>query len=126
MLSKAQIEGAKTAELEGLRRRLDAELTRRELAERKQGRRLVEERPHGAGTLRSEMVRCGKDRCKKCSEGGGHGAYWYSYARKNGKLTSKYIGKKLPPEMVGPRRIEIVHVDPEPTREVSYRLVQDE
>lgn len=98
MLTGTQIGGAKTAELENLRGRIDVELARRELAGREPapGRQVVEERPHGAGTLRLERVRCGKERCKKCAVGEGHGPYWYLYLRKNGKLASKYLGKIIP------------------------------
>jgi hypothetical protein len=44
------------------------------------------------------MVKCGKDRCKKCERGEGHGPYWYLYFRRNGKLISRYIGKTEDPE----------------------------
>jgi hypothetical protein len=101
MLTKTQITTATTAELEELRNRIEAELTRRELAEREptEGRQVVEEKPASAGTLRLEMVKCSKVRCKKCREGGGHGPYWYLYFRRNGKLTSRYIGKMIPDEL---------------------------
>jgi hypothetical protein len=81
--------------------RIDAELTRRELAEREhpRGHRVVDERPAKAGTLRLEMVKCGKERCKKCREGPAHGPYWYLYYRRNGKLASRYIGKRVPAEL---------------------------
>jgi hypothetical protein len=101
MLTKTQITTAYTAELEDLRNRIEAELTNRELAEQDpaKGRRVVEERPASAGTLRLEMVKCGKERCKKCERGEGHGPYWYLYFRRNGKLTSRYIGKMIPDEL---------------------------
>jgi hypothetical protein len=101
MLTRTQIENATTAELEELRDRIEAELARRELADREtpESRAIVEERPHRTGTLRRELVRCGKDRCKKCAKGPAHGPYWYLYFRRNGKLTSRYIGKELPAEM---------------------------
>jgi hypothetical protein len=100
MLTKTQITTATTAELEGLRNSIEAELARRELAERElaPGRQVVEERPATAGTLRLEMVKCGKARCKKCERGEGHGPYWYLYVRRNGKLISRYIGKTEDPE----------------------------
>jgi hypothetical protein len=84
-----------------LRNRLEAELARRELAKREPaaGRQVVEEKPASAGTLRLEMVKCGKERCKKCAEGPAHGPYWYLYFRKNGKLISRYIGKIIPDEL---------------------------
>jgi hypothetical protein len=101
MLTPTQLQNATTPELEALRNRIEAELTRRELAEREpiDGRRVVEERPGSAGTLRSEMVKCGKTRCRKCERGEGHGPYWYLYFRRNGKLTSRYIGKMIPEEL---------------------------
>ena len=103
MLTKTQIRTAQTSQLVDLRNRIEAELARRELAEREppEGRRLVEERPASAGTLRLEMVKCGKERCKKCERGEGHGPYWYLYFRHNGKLTSRYIGKLIPDELRG-------------------------
>jgi hypothetical protein len=101
MLTDTQIRTAHTSELETLRNRIEAELARRELAHREptESRQVVEERPASTGTLRLEMVKCGKTRCKKCREGGGHGPYWYLYFRRNGKLTSRYIGKRIPEEL---------------------------
>jgi len=85
MLTKTQITTATTAVLEHLRNRIEAELGQRELAVQEPiiGRQVVEERPALAGTLRLEMVKCGKDRCKKCERGEGHGPYWYLYFRRN-------------------------------------------
>lgn len=56
--------------------------------------------PIGAQTLdnktyRLESVRCGKEKCR-CTRGRLHGPYWYSYTREKDKVTSQYIGKKLP------------------------------
>jgi hypothetical protein len=101
MLTPTQLANATTAELEALRNRIEGELTRRELAQREpvENRRVVEERPASAGTLRSEMVKCGKQRCRKCREGPAHGPYWYLYFRRNGKLASRYIGKMIPEEL---------------------------
>jgi hypothetical protein len=81
-----------------LRNRIEAELTHRELEKQEpaQGRQVVEEKLHSTGTLRLEMVKCGKDRCKKCERGEGHGPYWYLYFRRNVKLVSRYIGKMIP------------------------------
>jgi len=67
--------------------------------ERPAGRVGEEERPASAGTLRLEMVKCGKERCKKCREGPAHGPYWYLYFRKNGRLKSRYIGKMIPDDL---------------------------
>ncbi len=101
MLTETQLRTARTGELEELRNRIEVELARREPADREppEGRQVVKEKPHGAGTLRLEMVKCGKERCRKCAEGPGHGPYWYLYLRRNGKLTSRYIGKMLPDEL---------------------------
>jgi hypothetical protein len=46
-------------------------------------------------TYRLEGVRCGKENCK-CASGKLHGPYWYSYTRDKDKVTSQYIGKRLP------------------------------
>ncbi len=102
MLTPTQhIENATTAELVRLGERIDAELTRRELAKREhpRGHQVVEQRPAKAGTLRLERVKCGKARCKKCQKGPSHGPYWYLYYRRGGKLTSRYVGKRVPAEL---------------------------
>lgn len=51
----------------------------------------VDEDPDGGGTLVKERVKCGAD-CT-CNDGKHHGPYIYRYVRKNGKLTSEYVGK---------------------------------
>ena len=107
MLTKTQLETAQTSELEALRNRIEAELARRELASKEppESRQVIEERPASTGTLRLERVKCGKDRCRKCAEGPAHGPYWYLYFRRNGKLTSRYIGKMLPDDLQAPTEI---------------------
>jgi len=45
---------------------------------------------------KQEVVFCGKERCKKCAKGEGHGPYWYAYWWADGKTRKKYIGKTLP------------------------------
>lgn len=45
------------------------------------------------GTYRLEYVRCGKANCQTCAGGPAHGPYWYRYAKVNGKVISKYVGK---------------------------------
>ncbi len=47
-------------------------------------------------TYRQQYTRCGKERCRKCKEGTGHGPYWYAYWSENGRTISKYIGIRLP------------------------------
>src|SRR5262245_38482601 len=46
-------------------------------------------------TYRLEKVRCGKETCKKCEQGPGHGPYWYAYWSVNGRTRKQYIGKEL-------------------------------
>ena len=52
----------------------------------------------GKVTYRQQIAHCGKPRCRKCREGGGHGPYWYAYRTENGVTTRTYVGKHLPPE----------------------------
>lgn len=47
-------------------------------------------------TYRQQFTRCGKQRCRKCKEGAGHGPYWYAYWSENGRTISKYIGVHPP------------------------------
>src|SRR5579871_2294360 len=50
-------------------------------------------------TYRQQFTRCGKQRCRKCKEGAGHGPYWYAYWSENGRTVSKYIGIHLPADV---------------------------
>jgi len=54
-------------------------------------------------TYRQQFTRCGKQRCRKCKEGAGHGPYWYAYWSEKGRTVSKYIGVSLPAEIVAAR-----------------------
>jgi len=45
------------------------------------------------------FTRCGKQRCRKCKEGAGHGPYWYAHWSVNGRTVSKYIGLCLPEDV---------------------------
>ena len=45
---------------------------------------------------RQQFVRCGKEGCKRCAAGPGHGPYWYAVWRDGGRVRSRYIGKNLP------------------------------
>jgi len=38
-------------------------------------------------------VKCGKETCKKCSQGEGHGPYVYKTVREGKKVKSVYLGK---------------------------------
>ncbi len=102
-MTRMQLEGAGAEELEDLSARIEAELTRRALAERggeDAKREVVEVHPGSRGCYRLyrlERVRCGKQNCRCAKEGGElHGPYWYRYVRTNGRLTSGYVGKELP------------------------------
>ncbi len=55
---------------------------------------------NGKITYRQQYTRCGKQRCRKCKEGAGHGPYWYAYWSENGRTISKYIGIHAPAEVV--------------------------
>lgn len=57
----------------------------------------MSQNPELDGTLRREWVKCGKAACKRC-RGRGHGPYWYSYYRVEGRLRKTYIGAWLPNE----------------------------
>ncbi len=54
-------------------------------------------------TYRQQFTRCGKQRCRRCRDGEGHGPYWYAYWSEKGRTVSKYIGVSLPPEIVAAR-----------------------
>lgn len=54
---------------------------------------------NGKVTYRQQYTRCGKQRCRKCKEGAGHGPYWYAYWSENGRTISKYIGIHPPEEL---------------------------
>lgn len=88
-------------------RRLDEWLheliARAEDAERAQrtpppGRAAAVQSP-GNKTYRQESIRCGKENCK-CAQGKLHGPYWYSYTRVKDKVTSRYVGKSLPRDVL--------------------------
>src|SRR5947209_12576973 len=54
---------------------------------------------NGTIAYRQQFTRCGKQRCRKCKEGEGHGPYWYAYWSENGRTKTKYIGVRLPPDL---------------------------
>src|ERR1700720_22004 len=50
-------------------------------------------------TYRQQVSFCGKQSCRKCRDGVGHGPYWYAYRlTADGRKERVYIGKHLPPE----------------------------
>lgn len=62
-------------------------------------------------TYRQQYTRCGKQRCRKCQEGNGHGPYWYAYWSENGRTISKYIGTHLPDDIKAGRQASIPRID---------------
>ncbi len=56
-------------------------------------------------TYRQQFTRCGKARCHKCSEGSGHGPYWYAYWSEKGRTVSKYIGSRLPADIAAEHNV---------------------
>jgi hypothetical protein len=54
-----------------------------------------------ATTYQLEHIRCGKANCHTCTDGAGHGPYWYAYhySPTSRRRTKKYIGKHLPPDV---------------------------
>lgn len=61
-------------------------------------KRTVVEQTSDNRTYRLESIRCGRENCK-CARGKLHGPYWYSYTRIEDKVTSQYIGKKMPKDI---------------------------
>lgn len=57
-------------------------------------------------TYRQQFTRCGKQRCRKCREGEGHGPYWYAYWSEKGRTVSKYIGIHLPAHLEAEQQSE--------------------
>ncbi len=68
-------------------------------------------------TYRQQFTRCGKERCRKCRDGLGHGPYWYAYWSENGRTVSKYIG------IHPPQDVELEQQQPEKTDE-SHEVPQ--
>ncbi len=60
----------------------------------KPGREVVDRSIKSGICYQLERVKCGKEMCK-CTDGDLHGPYWYAYYRQNGKLKSKYVGKRF-------------------------------
>jgi len=84
------------AEIEQLETQLDA----RDRAGQKGAEVLEVEPARGGGSYVLQKVRCGKPTCR-CARIGGelHGPYWYLFTKKDGKTTSKYVGKNRLPEV---------------------------
>src|SRR5450755_2538599 len=67
----------------------------------------------GKVTYRQQHTRCGKERCRKCKEGAGHGPYWYAYWSEAGRTVSKYVGIHLPAD---------VEIDRQRTKKREHRF----
>jgi hypothetical protein len=83
-------------ELHDLAGQIAALIEERERPPENPNRVVIEERRTPGGTLRLELVKCGKGACKRCAGGPAHGPYWYAYWKQDGRTRSRYIGKQLP------------------------------
>jgi hypothetical protein len=60
------------------------------------GREVVDVKRVGQYIYQLERIRCGKVGCKCAGDYGElHGPYWYVYWRDEGKLKSRYVGKRF-------------------------------
>lgn len=60
------------------------------------GREVIETQRIDDRLYQLELVRCGKAGCKCAGmDGELHGPYWYAYWREDGKLRSRYVGKRF-------------------------------
>lgn len=60
------------------------------------GREVIETQRIGDRLYQLELVRCGKAGCKCAGiDGELHGPYWYAYWREDGRLKSRYVGKRF-------------------------------
>src|SRR5437764_4020606 len=75
-------------------------------------------------TYRQQYTRCGKERCRKCKEGAGHGPYWYAYWSENGRTVSKYIGIRLPADIAIKRQAAGDSHDPQGRDEAALAARQ--
>jgi hypothetical protein len=96
VLTRRQLENARTAELIVLKDRIDRELANRVArdleAQKRRERDDIESRETGSGTYQWQYRECGhKDRCKRCRSGKKHGPYLYRFYYLEGKYRSEYI-----------------------------------
>lgn len=47
-------------------------------------------------SVTAQFRKCGKSNCKICTDGQGHGPYYYGTKKVDGKLKSQYFGRELP------------------------------
>ncbi|MGH2510007.1 MAG: DUF6788 family protein, partial [Ktedonobacteraceae bacterium] len=57
----------------------------------------------GKITYHQQVSFCGKERCRRCRDGIGHGPYWYAYQTVNGRTVRTYVGKNPPAGMLAAR-----------------------
>ncbi len=69
-------------------------------------RRVMETVRVGATRYQLETVRCGKQRCRRCAAGEGHGPYWYAYRRQGTRTARAYRGRVVPDDVTRMRRQE--------------------
>jgi len=74
-------------------------------------------------TYRQQYTRCGKERCRKCKDGVGHGPYWYAYWSENGRTISKYVGIRLPAHVEIERQHTKETGDTQETSPIEPRLI---
>jgi hypothetical protein len=67
-------------------------------------RRVMETVRVGATRYQLERVRCGKERCRRCGSGDGHGPYWYAYRRQGTRTARAYRGRAIPDEVTRVQR----------------------
>lgn len=82
--------------LEAVKELDEHDLRRLHILTRAQLERTGAIQPGGAPnvSLRSQMVRCGKQGCTRCP----HGPYWYAYWTEDGRRRSRYVGRLLDEE----------------------------
>ncbi len=73
-------------------------------------------------TYRQQYTRCGKQRCRKCREGSGHGPYWYAYWSEKGRTVSKYIGSTLPEQIATSQQLLVGEQDEQATIPIEPSL----
>lgn len=59
-----------------------------------EGKNAISQERRGKSVFVLQGVKCGKEGCK-CNDGDLHGPYWYEYFREDGKVVSRYHGKKI-------------------------------
>ena len=67
-------------------------------------RRVMQTVAVGAIRYQLETVRCGKQRCRRCAAGEGHGPYWYAYRRQGSRTARVYRGRAVPDDVTRVQR----------------------